>query len=152
MDTNGTNFHKMIKGLSTNALKYLVNLASKELKKRSKNSPIHENKELPILSFNNSTILKIKNEYFTIYSHSIDNENYKTNNEIVNLDVKQYDWMKMYIEKNPITLTLRNRTTYELKEIALESRSKIIWLSKLLNEQTIADISTTVSESYQLDQ
>ena len=149
---NGTNFNKMIKGLSTNALKHLVNLASKELKRRTKKSPEFENKELPILSFNNSTVLKIKNEYFTIYSHSIDNENYKTGNEIFNLDIKQYDWMKMISEKNPITLTLRNSRTFELKEIALESRSKIIWLSKLLNETVSLNISKEVSESYQLNQ
>lgn len=147
MENNGTNFHKMIDSLSTNALKYLLNLISKELKKRAKDNPVFENKELPILSFDHNTVLIIKNEYFNITSYNINGLITFVNDHQISLDLSKYDWLKMYNDNIPIIISLKNIKSFENKDIIIESRSKIIWLSKLLNDLSNTEKSKANKEN-----
>jgi hypothetical protein len=136
-DNNGLNFHKMIKGLSANALKYLINLASKELKKRNKNIyPSFENKTLPVLRFSISTFINIKNEIFNISSYTINKTVTFANSDETVLNLENYDWLN-----NPITITLTNCKNLEKMEIVLQSRSKIVWLNKLIEDRFVANVT-----------
>lgn len=142
----GINFHTFLKGLSTNALKYLINLAKQESIRRSQTRTFaeFENKALPKLKFNSHTILKIKENYYKIFSYTFskfENGVLKPYNTTVVenayvpdyiIDVEIYDWQKLVELKAPIVIKLKNVHDDSFFEIELHSRSKIFWFNKLL--------------------
>lgn len=146
---NGVNFHKLIKGLSTNALKYLINIARQETnRRRSKRIfPEFENKDLPQkISFDQYTKLLIRNEYYTIDSYDIGNNIQQRVTSAVEIDIQH--WKELAQQDTPISITIKNKTNSEYKRIELHSRSKVFWLINLII-QSDEDIDLNV-ERYNL--
>ena len=142
MIENGVNFHKLIKGLSTNALKYLINIAKQETNKRrvKRTFPEFENKDLPNkISFDQYTKLLIRNTVFQIDTYDTGNG---IQNKVTNyVEIDLTNWKELTEQKHPISVTIKNSN--EQKIIELHSRSKIFWLINLII-QSDEDIDNNV--------
>lgn len=142
-ETN-VNFHKLVKGLSTNALRYLINVAKQESFNRNRDRavPEFENKELPKLYFTANDVLNIKNEEWKIVAYEYGykrNETYQTHHVDVTpnpyvpthcIDVEIYKWKELVDANLPIKIFLKSLENE--MQIELISQSKIFWFHKVL--------------------
>lgn len=147
MNDSNINFHKLIKGLSTSALKYLINVAKQETVRRSKTRtfPTFENKALPKLEFDSKTIITIRDVKWKItsftYYKMLENDiacyvSKVQDNENIVIDVEKYDWEKMMEIDKPLSITLTMLEYPNVHQnIEMHSRSKIFWFYKLLENK-----------------
>lgn len=149
---NNINFHKLVKNLSTNALRYLINIAKQESFNRLKHRENieFENKKLPKLYFTHGTIVKIKNEECKILRYHLSIFDVTTNQyrDITTnvtphltvpsycIDVDLYKWEELVKDNRPIKITLLNLEKQTTFDIELHSRSKIYWFHKVLENAT----------------
>jgi len=158
-DENGINFHKLIKGLSNNALRYLINIAKQESFNRSKNviQPEFENKALPKLHFTSHSLLTIKEEVWKVVSYKYaiyENNEYKKYTAAVvhnayvpvyEIDVELYKWEELAKQNMPITVTLLNVNNHTTYDVQLHSRSKIFWFHKILENAKVEEFERKFS-------
>jgi len=150
----GLNFKKLIKKLSDNALKYLINIAYHEASYRNLkiNTP-NLGEDLPILEIKGGQILNIRDKQWKIVSFTYGNGEWDdlitdygdTFTITINLD--EYNWFQKYKDRTPISVKLvAVENEQEEKIIEFHSRSKIFWFNKILqNNKKLPDIESSSS-------
>ena len=138
---SGLNFKKLIKNLSNNALKYLINVAYHEASYRNLkiNTP-NLAEDLPELELYGNSIITIRDKDWIIDSYTFGGESEWSkleNGMNVVIYPEDENWYDKYKEKTPISIKLKSvDNPNEEKIIELHSRSKIFWLHKILTEST----------------
>jgi len=141
----GLNFKKLIKNLSNNALKYLINVAYHEASYRNLkiNTP-NLAEDLPELELFGNSIITIRDKDWIVDSYTFGGESEWVELEPeMNVIIHPEDekWYDKYKEKTPISIKLKSADNQnEEKIIELHSRSKIFWLHKILTETTTRPI------------
>lgn len=144
-NVEGVNFHKLVKGLSNGALSHLIEVASKESMNRNKQRhfPEFENKKLPVLNFTKATIIKIKGVEYKIKGYEtrvVKDLETHTSSTWLQIDDAKYsiDCENFNFENEPIKIFLEAFVDKAVRTEALNSRSKVFWFYKLL-ENSVQD-------------
>ena len=134
---SGLNFKKLIKKLSNNALKYLINVAYHEASYRNLKINIQNlGDDLPTIELYLDTLVTIRDKTWKCVEYTFGDGEWTvlSPQHSTIFDFENLDWYQKYKDKTPISIKLiSTENENEEKIIEFHSRSKIFWFAKLLN-------------------